>query len=136
MSGETLTLKAIEERLPGCLAKLAALEDYAGGGAWSACRHVVDGAAGLICVGHPGAGVLCSRCAPHHLRRHSTKAESSCDECGVVVDEIHGLAVEAASARLGVRDTNGRRRRMAGRVWLIGCGVCPPCWQASEWTAA
>lgn len=130
--GEVLTAAIIEERLPGCLRKLVALEDFTHGRPWPACRHVVDGAPGMVCVQHPAAGVMCTPCMPHHLRRHPPKAEFFCDECSTIVEETHGLAVEAASARLLVQDTRGRRRPMLGRLWLIGCGVCPRCWSGTE----
>lgn len=131
MRGETLSMTDLEDRLPGCLGKLAAIENYTSGRPWLACRHVVDGAAGMICVGHPAAGVLCTGCIPHHIRRHVSEVEFTCDECATVVDEINGLAVECSAARLVVRDTKGRRRPMVGRVWIIGMGVCSPCWRAS-----
>jgi hypothetical protein len=134
IGSELLPMSTIEQRLPGCVAKYAALENFTNGRPWAACRHVVDGIAGMVCVEHPAAGVNCTQCSPHHLRRHSDKIEFGCDECRTVVEEIHGLIVEADSARLMVQDTRGRRRQMLGRLWLIGAGVCPKCWE-SESTA-
>jgi hypothetical protein len=128
IGSELLPMSTIAERLPGCVAKYVALEDFTHGRPWSACKHVLDGSAGLLCVEHPAAGVMCTQCTPHHLRRHGDEIEFGCDECRTVVQEIHALVVEADSARLVVQDTMGRRRRMVGRLWLIGCGVCPSCW--------
>ena len=127
IASETLSMATIEERLPRCIARYAALEDFTQGRPWGACKHVVDGSSGVLCVEHPAAGVMCTQCTPHHVRRHGEEIEFRCDEFRSAVEAIHALVVEAASARLVVQDTRGRRRPMLGRLWIIGCGVCPAC---------
>ena len=130
---ETLAAETVRTALPGLWSKLGALGGMAEGAATMACKHLLDGApGGMVCVTHPGAGVQCCRCMPHHIGRHGDEVEFLCDECDLVVERIHGLAIESFCPGLAVRDTRGRRRRMVGELWLIGCGVCASCWQASR----
>lgn len=132
-AAEILTAGDIAGAFPMAWAKLAALGTFAG--PHLACRHVVDGAVGLVCVQHPGAGLSCLACAERHIERHDPVAEMRCDECGIEVEAIHGLAIECKPRPVAVFDTRGRSVRRRLPIYVLGLGICPPCGPAKR-TAA
>ncbi len=97
-----------------------------------ACCHVLDGTLVFsLCAEHPSGGVRCERCELRHVRRHSDAFEARCDQCGIQSHVLHSLASFGYVADLQVRDTKGRRRRIAGALIVNCLGVCPGC-QAQE----
>ena len=102
-----------------------------------ACRHVLDGiAVASLCAEHVGGGLRCPRCAVRHNDRHTEATETRCDECQTSGRLIHPLTSLGQVLDLEVRDTKGRRRRIA-LVLAVGClGVCPACWAAAGMPAA
>lgn len=133
MTAEILTAGSIAVAFPLTWSKLVALGPF--DGPHLACRHVVDGEAGLVCVQHPGAGLACVRCIEGHIGRHDPASEMTCDECGAGVEAIHGLAIECKPRPVAVFDTRGRSARRCVPVYILGLGICAPCGAARR-TAA
>ena len=125
MSAEFLAAAEIETAFPMAWAKLAALGPFKG--PHLACRHVVDGQAGLVCVQHPGAGLNCVDCIEGHINRHDPAGEMTCDECNLVVGAIHGVAIECKPRPMALFDTRGRSVRRCLPIYILGLGICAPC---------
>ena len=130
MSADLLTAAEIEAAFPAAWSKLVGLGPFKG--PHLACRHVVDGQAGLVCVQHPGAGLNCVDCIEGHITRHDPADEMRCDECGTDVGSIHGLAIECRPRPLAMFDTRGRSVRRCQPIFILGLGICPPCGAAKR----
>ncbi len=136
-ASKNLTAENLRRLLPGCWLKMAGVAGAVRAErSIVACKHVVDGHPGWLCAQHPAAGGVVPPVGASPPRRHGDETEFGCDECGGIVPAIHGLAVEMTAARLRLRDTRGRRRQAPGGLWLVGLGVCPPCWQRATERAA
>jgi hypothetical protein len=100
------------------------------GGQHFTCRHVMAGAAPILCTDHPNLGLQCEPCMRRrHVPRHSDEEEHRCDECGKVARALHALASTIVLTGIRIREPRGRSGRYTGPVSFIAVGVCPSCWR-------
>ena len=120
-----------KRRFPRSSAKVNAAEDFlVSERRHFACRHVLGGAAPVLCTDHPALGLLCTACMrSQHLPRHSEDQEHTCDECGEVVARLRPIFCSSLLTGIRIREPRGRSARCSGLVHFIAVGCCSACWR-------